>query len=198
MRPLTPRLPSIGGFASGQPLLERALAISENALGPEHPLTAKILNNLGVLFENRRDYVSSETFHKRALDIQETVLGLEHIDTALTLNNLGFLFHKRGDLVSAGVFYERAFEIYCKLFGARHRTSRTIQITLYIIYIQKMKWHIIAAVLTGIVSGVTIPRIATLSSSLAAAVFGTLIVYPVLAIVTRRLWLRFRAWLQAL
>lgn len=35
-----------GAYAEAQALLERALAISEKALGPEHPDVARLLNNL--------------------------------------------------------------------------------------------------------------------------------------------------------
>ena len=39
-----------GRYAEAEPLYQRALAISEKALGPEHPDVAKSLNNLAELF----------------------------------------------------------------------------------------------------------------------------------------------------
>jgi len=38
-----------GDLAGARPLLERALAIREKALGPEHPATATVRNNLASL-----------------------------------------------------------------------------------------------------------------------------------------------------
>ncbi len=38
-----------GRYAEAEPLYRRALAINENALGPEHPSVAKSLENYAVL-----------------------------------------------------------------------------------------------------------------------------------------------------
>jgi hypothetical protein len=43
----------MGDLAGARPYYERALAIREKALGPDHPDTAQSLNNLAVL--SRRD-----------------------------------------------------------------------------------------------------------------------------------------------
>ena len=39
-----------GRYAEAEPLYERALAIREKALGPDHPDVATSLNNLAVLY----------------------------------------------------------------------------------------------------------------------------------------------------
>ncbi len=38
-----------GNYAEAEPLLQRALAILERALGPEHPNVAKVLNSYASL-----------------------------------------------------------------------------------------------------------------------------------------------------
>jgi hypothetical protein len=40
-----------GDLARAQPLFERALAIREKVLGPDHPDTARSLDNLAVLLQ---------------------------------------------------------------------------------------------------------------------------------------------------
>ncbi len=40
-----------GRYAEAQPLVKRALAIVEKALGPEHPHVAQSLNNLALLYQ---------------------------------------------------------------------------------------------------------------------------------------------------
>ena len=40
-------------WEEAKPLIERALEIREQVLGPEHPETAESLNNLGVLLKNQ-------------------------------------------------------------------------------------------------------------------------------------------------
>ena len=43
-----------GRYVAAEPLHKRALAISEKALGPDHPDVASILNNLSLLYVSRR------------------------------------------------------------------------------------------------------------------------------------------------
>ena len=76
-----------GDLAAAQPLLERALAIRENVLGPEHPDTAASVNNLGVLFGDQGDLAAAQPLLERALAIREKALGPEHPDTAMSLTN---------------------------------------------------------------------------------------------------------------
>jgi len=59
-------------------LFERAIAISDKALGPEDPLTAKGLNNLARLLQSQGDLAGAQPLHERALAIREKVLGPEH------------------------------------------------------------------------------------------------------------------------
>jgi Tfp pilus assembly protein PilF len=58
-----------GDFAGARPLYERALAIREKALGPEHPETAASLNNLAVLLGGQGDFAGARLLLKRALAI---------------------------------------------------------------------------------------------------------------------------------
>ena len=48
-----------GDLAGARPLYERALAIREKALGPEHPDTAQSLNNLAVLLQAQGDFAGA-------------------------------------------------------------------------------------------------------------------------------------------
>ena len=49
---------------------ERALAIREKALGPEHDDTAESLNDLAVLLSNEGDFAGARLLLKRALAIR--------------------------------------------------------------------------------------------------------------------------------
>jgi tetratricopeptide (TPR) repeat protein len=74
-------------YATGQyqqaiPLAQRALAIREKALGPEHLDTATALNNLAALYQATGVYAKAEPLYQRALAIREKALGAEHPDTA--------------------------------------------------------------------------------------------------------------------
>jgi hypothetical protein len=55
-----------GDLAGALPLSERALAISEKALGPEHPDTAMSLNNLALLLMDQADLAGARPLLERA------------------------------------------------------------------------------------------------------------------------------------
>jgi tetratricopeptide (TPR) repeat protein len=102
--------------AEVRPLLERALAIREKVLGPEHPETADSLNNLGFLLKEQGDLAAARPLYECALAVREEVLGPEHLDTAESLNNLAALMlADRGDLAAARPLLERALAIMEKV-----------------------------------------------------------------------------------
>jgi tetratricopeptide (TPR) repeat protein len=80
-----------GDLAGARPLLERALAIYEKALGAEHPDTATSLNNLAGLLKTQGDLAGARPLYERALAIYEKALGAEHPATATVRNNLASL-----------------------------------------------------------------------------------------------------------
>ncbi len=63
---------ALGAYASARPLFERALAIGEKALGPDHPDTATSLNNLAVLLQDAgRSRRGAAALRARAGDLRE-------------------------------------------------------------------------------------------------------------------------------
>ena len=125
--PQQPRPPAQeqGDFAAARPLYERALAIREKTLGPEHPDTATSLNNLAGLLSDQGDLAAARPLYERALAIREKVLGPEHPDTATSLNNLAGLLSDQGDLAGARPLFERALAIREKALGPEHPDTAT-------------------------------------------------------------------------
>jgi tetratricopeptide (TPR) repeat protein len=121
------RLHVVGQYAEARPYYERALAIREQILGPEHPNTATSLNNLGDLLQAQGDLGGARPYLERALAICEQVLGPEHPDTAGSLNNLGTLLQEQGDLGGARPYYERALHIFMARLGPNHASTQTVQ-----------------------------------------------------------------------
>ena len=107
-------------YAGARPYLERALAIRENDLGPDHPDTALSVNNLGRLLQATGDLTRTREFLERALAIREKALGPNHPDTAQSLNNLGVLLYSISDLTGAQPYLERALTIREKALGIDH------------------------------------------------------------------------------
>src|SRR5580658_3420397 len=64
-----------GRYAEAIPLAQRALAIREKALGPNHPAVAQSLNILALLYDGQGRYAEAEPLYKRALAIREKALG---------------------------------------------------------------------------------------------------------------------------
>ena len=77
-----------GRYAEAEPLYKRALAISEKAIGPEHPDVAASLGNLGKLYQAQGRYAEAEPLYNRALLISEKVLGADHPKTTTLRSNL--------------------------------------------------------------------------------------------------------------
>ncbi|MFF3660828.1 tetratricopeptide repeat protein, partial [Streptomyces olivochromogenes] len=77
-------------------LEERALAISETALGPDHPTTAIRLSNLASILSALGRHDEALPLMKRALAISETALGPDHPTTAVRLSNLASILSALG------------------------------------------------------------------------------------------------------
>ena len=95
-------------YEKALPLHKRALAIWEKVLGPEHPETARGLNNLAAIYDSIGDFAKALPLDKRALAIWEKVLGPEHPEMARGLNTLAFLTYRMGNLPASRDYALRA------------------------------------------------------------------------------------------
>ncbi len=109
-----------GRYAEAEPLHQRALAIRERALGPDHLDVAQSLNNLAVLFHGQGRTAEAEPLQQRALAIRERALGPDHLHVAQSLNNLAGLYHDQGRWAEAAPLYLRALAIRERALGPDH------------------------------------------------------------------------------
>lgn len=109
-----------GHYQEAEPLLRRALAIDEKALGLDHPTVGMRLNNLATLLLDKGDYAEAEILCRRALTIAETTLGPDHPTVAIRLGNLAASLKAKGDYVGAEPLYRRALAIDEKALGPDH------------------------------------------------------------------------------
>ena len=65
----------VGDYAKAEPLFQQALQIFKKVLGPEHPKTATILDNLAVFYEDMGDYAKAEPLLQQALQISKRCSG---------------------------------------------------------------------------------------------------------------------------
>ena len=81
-----------GKYAAALPVAQQLLALREKEFGPDHPMVAMPLNDLGTIHYNLGQYAVAEPLYKRSLAIREKTLGPEHAEVASVLNNLGDLY----------------------------------------------------------------------------------------------------------
>jgi tetratricopeptide (TPR) repeat protein len=108
---------STGRHAEAQALLERAIALQERFLGPDHPDLARSLNNLGNLLQLRGDRNSAIPLFSRSLALSERALGPRHPQIAVLLNNLGAMHYLRGEFDEAQALLARSLALREELVG---------------------------------------------------------------------------------
>jgi CHAT domain-containing protein/tetratricopeptide (TPR) repeat protein len=123
-------------YAAAEPLLRRAVAIREEALGADAPQTAQAINNLAQVLQERGNYVDAEPLLERSLKTYETLRGPDHPDVATALNNLAGLYRLMGNARRAEPLYLRALAIREKAVGADHPTLAPILNNLALTYQQ--------------------------------------------------------------
>ncbi|MFE6026198.1 tetratricopeptide repeat protein [Streptomyces niveus] len=107
------------------PLVQRALTITETALGPDHPDTSICLNNVAATFSGLGRYLEALPLVQRALTITETALGPDHPDTAICLSNLSRTLGALGWHNDALPLVQRALTITETALGPDHPDTAT-------------------------------------------------------------------------
>ena len=107
-------------YGEALPLHERALAIKEKALGPDHPNVAITLNNMANLHYAQGRYDEALPLYERDLTISEKALGPNDPHVAITLNNMANLHYAQGRYDEALPLYERDLTISEKALGPDH------------------------------------------------------------------------------
>jgi len=104
-------------YRDAEPYLRRALAIFVATLGPDHPDTAAVMNNLAnaVMYW---DPVAAQQLRRRALAIQQKSLGLDHPEVANTESNLAATEFTLAHYAEALAEISRAISIREKQPGA--------------------------------------------------------------------------------
>jgi tetratricopeptide (TPR) repeat protein len=82
--------------------------------------TARLMNELGLLFHTKSLHAQSEPLYRRALAIYEASFGPDHPDVAICLNNLASLLQDTSRLAEAEPLFRRALAINEASFGPDH------------------------------------------------------------------------------
>ncbi len=114
------------GIGEAEPILRRALDISEAAYGRQHPILSPLLNKLAFLLHDANRNEEAEALLRRALEVDEVSFGNEHSNMAIVLNNLAIFLHRTNRIEEAESLLRRALAINESAFGAQHRTMAPI------------------------------------------------------------------------
>jgi tetratricopeptide (TPR) repeat protein len=109
-----------GQYRQAKPIAERALAITEAALGPNNPTVTAKRSNLGRILHDLGDLVGARLLFEQALTVDEATLGPDHPDVALDRNNLGLVLLDLGDPAGARSQLEQALAVDEMSLGPDH------------------------------------------------------------------------------
>jgi tetratricopeptide (TPR) repeat protein/CHAT domain-containing protein len=90
-----------GEHAAAEPLLEDALTLDTERLGPDHPDTGRHLNQLGILLQDMGRSGAAVPLLERALEVTTAAFGSVHPDTIAVSVNLALSLASLGDLQRA-------------------------------------------------------------------------------------------------
>ncbi|MEZ5983135.1 MAG: CHAT domain-containing tetratricopeptide repeat protein [Parvularculaceae bacterium] len=134
------QLNSAGRYSEALAYAQQALALAEEALGPNHTSTLALANNVGAILRALGRYSEAEPIHERVLDSLERVLGPDHPGTLIAVNNLGALYQAEGRYAEAEPLYIRAYETRKRVLGPEHRDTLVSENNLATLYVYQGRY----------------------------------------------------------
>jgi CHAT domain-containing protein len=107
-------------FAAAATLLEQALAIAEEARGPNDREVGDIAAQLADAYLDKRDTARAEPLYQRALGILDETLGRDHPAPAVVRSRLARLYQLTGDRLNAEALIRPSLEIIERTLGSDH------------------------------------------------------------------------------
>jgi len=120
-------LDRLGRKQAAEPLLRRALAIDEAALGVQHRDTVMDRDNLADVLVSTGRYGEAEPLLRRSLEIRENALGPDSPQTASSLASYAQALQALGRYGEAGPMYQRALTIDEKALGPQDETTLAVR-----------------------------------------------------------------------
>ena len=109
-----------GVNAEAEPLLRRAVAAREQALGPEHPDLAISLHKLANVFDNMGRPAEAEPLYRRVVAVREQAFEPDHPLVAEALGCLGLHLCQAGRRAEAETIIARSLASYERTIGPDH------------------------------------------------------------------------------
>ncbi len=116
-----------GDLAAGEQakrLLEEALRLRRELYRDDHPLVARVLNNLAAWHYQAGDLARAEELYRESLEMRRR-LGQDDADRVKAMSNLASILATRGDFDRAEELYRRVLAIRRQAQGAEHPAVAT-------------------------------------------------------------------------
>jgi hypothetical protein len=110
----------VGEYSKAIEYYEKALAITLEVHGDQHPTVAIRYNNLGSVCKASGEYSKAIEYFEKALAIDLKVHGDQHPKVAIRYNNLGTVYVSQGEYSKAIEYFEKALAIRRRVLGDEH------------------------------------------------------------------------------
>jgi serine/threonine-protein kinase len=117
-----------------EPLLQEALEIRRETLGPSDPRVAEVLSSLAALYGPRGDLSRAESLFRQALQIREKAFGPSHPEVATTIYFLGLCRAEQKDFATAEALLRRSLAIRERVLPPNHPDLGTSLQALAVLY----------------------------------------------------------------
>jgi tetratricopeptide (TPR) repeat protein len=114
-----------GQYQEAKPLAERALTLTREALGDDHPEVGDRYDRLGRVLQGLGDYRGAKQQFEQALRIAEANKDQQDFELGSRHSNLGVVLRNLGDLAGARTHQERAVAIGQATLGPDHPETAT-------------------------------------------------------------------------
>jgi CHAT domain-containing protein/tetratricopeptide (TPR) repeat protein len=114
-----------GKFQAALSIAEKAVAFAREKFGPRHPVTAREMNDLGVLLQELGQYSKAELLHREALNIREKTYGPRDMATLTSMNNLAQILRYEGQYSESEALERKVLAIQRADLGDKDRVTLT-------------------------------------------------------------------------
>jgi eukaryotic-like serine/threonine-protein kinase len=114
--------------------LQHAVGYAEKAVGPEHPETAGMNCELGVLYRRLGNHAEAQRVLRKALQVHRTVAGVNSHEATQDLRHLAVSLEESGDFTGAASEYERFLAMRQRQVGADPEETAEAEVRLAAIY----------------------------------------------------------------
>jgi eukaryotic-like serine/threonine-protein kinase len=111
---------NLGLYPSAQPLLERALDIQRQVLGPTNPETLKSMNALAKILDSEGRYAEAEKLEQESVDIHRQVFGREDPETLRSMSQLAWTLGQEGRYAEAERMQRELLDADRRVLGPDH------------------------------------------------------------------------------